>query len=306
MTYVLFADDDADTREMVRDIFQASGYEVIAVPDGTEVMQSVGTREPDLLVLDLNMPGLSGLEVCRRIKANPFTAHVPVLMLTAQGEIEVKVEGFEAGADDYLAKPYDPRELRARAAALLRLVRREADRNPTTGLPGGLAIEQELARRVALGRPFAVCYVDLDHFKPFADTFGFPQADHVIRDTGGALRGAVAARGSVGDFIGHIGGDDFLVVTDLAHAQSIAGEAAERFRAVVAAVVGQEAVAHGTFTGLARDGIEREFPIARLSVMVIDVDPSRWVSPTHLGACAAELKRRAKHEGPGTILVGAV
>lgn len=302
----MFADDHEDTRSLVQDIFQASGYEVLAVPDGTAVMRAVAEREPDLLVLDLNMPGLSGFEVCRRIKSNPFTAHVPVLMLTAQGEIEVKVEGFEAGADDYLAKPFDPRELRARASALLRLVRRETDRNPTTGLPGGRAIEEELERRVATGRPFVVCYVDLDHFKAFADTFGFPQADHVIRDTGIAIRAAVEAHGRPGDFVGHIGGDDFLVVTDAEHAQSIARAAREGFRAVVAGVVGAEAVERGTFAGLDREGIERDFPIACLSVMVLEVDPSRWVSPTHLGAHAAELKRRAKRHGAGTILVGAV
>ena len=302
----MFADDHEDTRSLVRDILQASGYEVLAVPDGTQAIRSMAEREPDLLVLDLNMPGLSGLEVCRRIKANPFTAHVPVLMLTAQSEIEMKVEGFEAGADDYLAKPFDPRELRARASALLRLVRRETDRNPSTGLPGGRAIEDELGRRVVSGRPFAVCYIDLDHFKAFADTFGFPQADHVIRNTGLAIRSAVSAYGNPDDFVGHIGGDDFLVVTDAEHAQSIAREAAQGFREVVAGVVGRQAVERESFRGVDRDGLERDFPIARLSVMVLEVDPSKWVSPTHLGAHAAELKRRAKRHGAGTIVVGAV
>ncbi|HUF28111.1 MAG TPA: response regulator [Gemmatimonadaceae bacterium] len=306
MTYVLFADDHADTRGMVRDIFEASGYEVLAVADGSAAMRAVLEREPDLLVLDLNMPGLSGLEVCRQIKANPFTAHVPVLMLTAQGEIEVKVEGFEAGADDYLAKPFDPRELRARASALLRIVRREGDRNPTTGLPGGRAIEQELERRVLRGETFAVAYIDLDNFKAFADTFGFTEADRVIRETGAAMRAACNATGGPGAFVGHIGGDDFLLILDPAHAEPTARAAAERFRAVVAGVVGEQVVARGTFEGHDRDGNPRQFPIARLAVVILMVEPARWVSPTHLGVRAAELKRRAKQQGAGTLLTGAV
>ena len=306
MTYVVFADDHEDTRGMVRDIFESSGYEVLAVPNGELAMSAVAEREPDLLVLDLNMPGLSGFEVCRRIKANPFTAHVPVLMLTAQSDVEVKVEGYEAGADDYLAKPFDPRELRARASALLRLVRRESDRNPSTGLPGGLAIEKELERRVARGQPFAVCYVDLDHFKPFADTFGFPTADRVIRETGAALRGAVGTCGTPGDFAGHIGGDDFLLITERQCAEAVARESASRFRGVIAGAVGPEAVERGTFRGMDRDGIEREFRIAGISVVVLEVDPAHWVSSADLGSRAAELKRRAKQQGAGTILTGTV
>jgi len=86
------------------------------------------------------------------------------------------VAAFEAGADDYLAKPFDPRELRARIVALLRIVRREGDRNPTSGLPGGQAIEEEIERRAEAGESFAICYIDLDNFKPFADTFGFSLA----------------------------------------------------------------------------------------------------------------------------------
>ena len=306
MTYVLFADDHEDTREMVRAIFESSGYEIQAVSDGEKAISAVREREPDLLVLDLNMPGLSGFEVCRRIKANPFTAHVPVLMLTAQSDVEVKVEGYEAGADDYLAKPFDPRELRARASALLRLVRRESDRNPSTGLPGGHAIELELQRRVAEGQPFAVCYIDIDHFKPFADTYGFPVADRVIRETGLALRRAVATCGTPGDFAGHIGGDDFLLITECECAEAVAREAAAGFREVIARAVGREALERGTFPGLDREGIERQFRIAGISVVVIEVDPAHWTSSADLGARAAELKRRAKQQGAGTILVGNV
>lgn len=306
MSYLLFADDNPDMRQMVRELLQASGHEVGLAPDGPSALQAIDEHEPELIILDQQMPGLSGFEVCRRVKSNPFTATIPVLMLTAQGDVEDKIQGFEAGADDYLPKPFDPRELRARVSALLRLVQRETDRNPSSGLPGGRAIEEEIGKRVERQVPFAVCYLDLDNFKPFADTFGFSRADTVIRETGRAIRRAVERVGSPGDFCGHIGGDDFIVVTTEPIAPSIARECAEGFRGVVADVLGDEVMQRGTFSGMDREGRIREFPLARLSAVLVTVDPEQWVSPTHLGATVAEAKRRAKESGMGTIQIEAV
>lgn len=291
---------------MVREVLVSAGHEVSLASDGLSALASIQEREPDLLVLDLVMPGMSGIEVCRAVKLNPFTARIPVLMLTARGDVEHKVEAFEAGADDYLAKPFDPRELRARIVALLRLVRREGDRNPTSGLPGGKAIEDEIARRAQLREPFAICYIDLDNFKPFADTFGFTIADMVIRDMGQAIRGAVEMAGSGRSFVGHIGGDDFIAVTTERDAESIARECAARFVDVATRAVGEEAVRRGHFMGIDREGRAREFPIARLSAAILKVEPDRWISVSHIGALAAEVKRRAKQRGAGTILVQAV
>jgi PleD family two-component response regulator len=306
VSYVLCVDDHEDMRLMVREILASAGHEVHLASDGASALAAIQAREPELLVLDLVMPGMSGIEVCRAVKLNPFTARIPVLMLTARGDVEHKVEAFEAGADDYLAKPFDPRELRARIVALLRLVRREGDRNPTSGLPGGQAIEDEIARRAKLRERFAICYIDLDNFKPFADTFGFTIADVVIRDMGHAIRNAVDIVGSRDDFVGHIGGDDFIVVTTEQYAEAIARECAVRFVEVAGRAVGEDALRRGHFMGIDREGRAREFPIARLSTAILNVDPERWISVSHIGSLAAEMKRRAKQRGPGTILVQAV
>jgi diguanylate cyclase (GGDEF)-like protein len=306
VSYVLFADDNEDMRQMVRALLEVSGHEVALVPDGQSAFESMEDREPDLLLLDVDMPGMSGFEVCRVVKSNPFTSRIPVLMLTAEGDIDSKVTGFEAGADDYLPKPFDPRELRARVTALLRLVRREADRNPTSGLPGGRAIEENIFERVDRDQPFAVCYMDLDNFKAFADTFGFSVADQVIKEMGAALRDAVEATGGSEDFVGHIGGDDFLVVTTDPYAEAIAKEGARRFREVVRHIVGDEAFSRGTFSGVDRNGAVRRFPIARVSTAVLSVQPDAFVSMNHLGLLAAEMKRKAKKQGAGTILLASV
>jgi PleD family two-component response regulator len=304
---LLYADDHEQMRLMVRDLLQASGHEVALAPDGPSALAQLRAREPDLLILDVAMPGMSGFDVCRAVKANPLTARVPVLMLTAEADVESKVQGFDAGADDYLAKPFDPRELRARVHALVRLVRREGDRNPTSGLPGSRAIDDELARRAERGPAFAVCYLDVDHFKPFNDVFGFAVADAVIRDAGVALQQAVTdtdgALGPEGDFVGHVGGDDFLMVTSPRRAEPLVREAQRAFRRLVAARVGADVAARGRFAGLDRQGTLREFPLATLTAVVLLVEPVRWRSSVDLGVRAADAKRRAKATGAGTVLV---
>jgi len=313
VSFLLFADDNEDMRLMLRDLFRSVGHEVALAADGAAALQAIEEREPDLVILDHSMPALTGMDVCRRMKANPFTARIPVLMLTAQGGMESKIEGFAAGADDYLAKPFDPRELRARVNALLRLVQREGDRNPTSGLPGGRGIDREIARRIERGESFAVCYFDLDNFKPFADTYGFAIADEIIRGVGAALRNVLAlgngggvdapAHGATTEFVGHIGGDDFIVICPLERAESIAAMGAQRCRDAFSAVVGAEAMHRGLFRGVDREGIVREFPLASISAAIVMVRPDAWVNLAHLGMRAADAKRRAKQRGPGSIYV---
>jgi diguanylate cyclase (GGDEF)-like protein len=303
LNYLLFVDDDDSMRRMVRDMLVAVGYEVGLARDGAAALSLIAEREPDLLILDLEMPGMSGLDVCRAIKGNEFTSQIPILMLTGRATIDFRVQGFEAGADDYLPKPFDARELRARVASLLRLVRREADRNPTSGLPGARAIEERVHSWVDEGRAFVVCYADIDNFKAFADNFGFAAANEVIRGTARAMRTAVERVGAGDDFVGHIGGDDFVVLTDESRAVAIARASSEEFGRLLAETIGKQAVDTGRFLGRDREGVMRWLPLSRLSVAILTVDPQTWVSAAHLGARAAESKRKAKLRGPGTILL---
>jgi DNA-binding response OmpR family regulator len=305
MSRILFAEDDDALRRMTTQVLASAGHEVRDVPNGTAALDELRQRLPDLVVLDYRMGDPDGFEVCRRIKHDPAMAHVPVLILTAQRGIEDRLGGFDAGADDYLAKPFDPRELLARVAALLRLAQRGRDRNPTTGLPGGEAIYQELERRRELGVPFAVTYFDLDFFKPFSDRFGFAVADAAIREAAAAL--TTATRGRVDVFVGHVGGDDFVLCSPPEDARRLAEDARRRFDLGLSRHLPAGAVAEGTYHGRDRDGVEREFPLTQLSAAVVQVDPDRWPSMERLGEIVAEAKRAAKAaEGGGISEVDAV
>lgn len=298
MSEILLAEDDDALREMVAATLRTAGHEVRAARDGAEALREVRRRTPDLLLLDYRMGSPDGFQVCREVKADPRLSHLPVLILTAQGGIEDRLQGFDAGADDYLPKPFDPRELVARVGALLRLARRGLERNPTTGLPGGESIHAEIERRRAAGRPFAVCYFDLDHFKPFSDRFGFAVADAVIMTVGRIVR-EIGERPGV--FVGHVGGDDFVALCDPEEARPLADAARGAFRTRLPDLLPGEDVRAGRYRAPDRDGVEREFPLTGLSAGIVRVDPARWSSLERLGEVVAEVKRRAKLPGSGGV-----
>lgn len=301
MSEILFADDDDAFREMTTDVLRAAGYSVRAVRNGREALSEVRREAPDLLLLDYRMGRPDGLEVCRQVKSEALTSHLPVLILTGEGRIEDRLDGFDAGADDYLAKPFDPRELLARVRALLRLSRKALERNPTSGLPGGESIHDEILRRRDAGEPFAIAYLDLDNFKPFSDRFGFAVADAAIQSVGRVLR-ELGERPGV--FVGHVGGDDFVILSTHPAAAGLAQEAQDGLRAGLSRALPEEAVRTGRYRAEDREGRLREFPLPRLSAAIVRVDPARWTSLDHLGEKVAELKAQAKRSADSGIVEG--
>ncbi len=134
MGKILIVEDEANIRQLVRYNLEMEGYQVLEAPDGLQGLKLATAEKPDLLLLDLMLPQLDGLEVCRNLKGNPATSALPIIMLTAKSEEIDKVIGLELGADDYMTKPFSPRELVARIKAVLRRSQKE------TSLPGELAV----------------------------------------------------------------------------------------------------------------------------------------------------------------------
>src|SRR5947208_3438758 len=159
------------------------------------------------------MPRLDGYEVCRQLKANPLTSRIPIIFLTAKSTFEDKIHGLELFADDYLTKPWAQNELLFRVRNQLKTRRGQLQSNALTGLPGNVLIESELSRRIAQGEKFAYLHIDLDYFKAYNDYYGHARGDVVIRYVAAMLQAQLQKDGQPGDFVGHIGGDDFVVIT---------------------------------------------------------------------------------------------
>lgn len=299
MAKILYAEDDDAMRVMVTDILSSANHEVQTVPDGNAALEALRKGLPDLIVLDYRMGEPNGFEVCRQIKTNPRYDFLPVLMLTAENDIEDRIEGFGAGANDYLPKPFDARELIARVTAMVKLSEQGRELNPTTGLPGNRSIEKEFDRRRSEAVPFTMAYLDLDYFKPFNDKFGFPIANSLIEGIGRLLRSMV---NETEHFAGHIGGDDFVLISDRSNALDLVTRVQQGFIAELHEVVPPEVVERGSYRGVLRNGEEADVPLTRLGAALLHLEPPDIPSLEELSEIAADAKHEAKEEKEtGTI-----
>ena len=207
---VVVGEDEDAIAHLIEATLGDAGWLCLRGRDGEAALAMVREEDPDLLILDVLMPRMDGLETVRRLKADPVLSKVPVLMLTSLSSVDDKVRGLSAGADDYLGKPFDLRELYARAHALVRASRRERDRSPITDLPGPNALDEAMASELQRGERFALVFVEIDGFDRLRHAQGWTAGVEVVQAVAAALRTAVAAQQKAR--LVHLGGDDFAVI----------------------------------------------------------------------------------------------
>jgi two-component system, cell cycle response regulator len=216
---ILIADDEDGTRLKLETLLEKLGYEVVVARDGTEAWELLQRDDaPALALLDWLMPGLDGVEVCRRVRRSGRLTYVYIVMLTVKGQKQDLVAGMEAGADDYLSKPFDVEELRVRLHAGERILalqeelRAQATHDDLTGVLNRGTVLEILQRELALvarkSVPVAIILADLDDFKQVNDKHGHAIGDTVLREA--ARRLATPMRPY--DAIGRYGGEEFLIV----------------------------------------------------------------------------------------------
>ncbi len=223
---VLVADDEVVSRRTLQLYLSKWGYEVILAEDGNQAWRLLeGENAPKLVVLDWMMPGLDGAQLCRRIRQRLSERYTYILLLTAKNSQEDVIGGLEAGADDYVTKPFDAQELKVRLNTGKRILflqdqliaskealREMAMRDPLTGLWNRAAIDDilrvEMARALRLGAPIGLALADIDHFKRINDTHGHLAGDAVLQDVAEKLRGLVRPY----DAVSRYGGEEFLIV----------------------------------------------------------------------------------------------
>ena len=291
---VLVADDDHNLRQLLIEALPKHKFEVYQAADGPETWDTIKNLRPDLVLLDVMMPGMDGHEICRLMRENPQTRSIPVVMLTARAQLQDKLDGIESGADDYITKPFDPMELQARIEMHLRRYLRDSDMSPITELPGNKSIEQALLDRIETGRKFALLYVDLDDFKAFNDYYGFTAGSEVIRMTGDILAEALRNNPGSDDFLGHVGGDDFIVLTPPGNAEAVSKEIIRVFDERIRGHYSPEDLEKGYIVSNDRRGYVMKFPVMTISISIVHNEYRQLSDPAQIGKVAAELKKYAK------------
>lgn len=291
---ILLVDDEPDIRDVLKITLECEGFDIIEAKDGIEGLEKVHKHSPDLVILDYKMPRMDGHEVCQILKKDILLRHMPIIMLTGKGETQDKIKGINAGADDYIVKPFEPQELVARIKMITRRSIRDLDANPLSRLPGNVTIMTELEAAIAGGKPFAVCYLDLDKFKSFNDTYGFEHGDDVIRETARIILNAVQEVGNRDDFVGHIGGDDFVFLTELDKSEAISNKIINDFDKIAPSFYNQEDRQRGYIIAKDRQGNVNQIPLISISIGIVTNEFRKISHVAEIGEIGAELKKLAK------------
>ena len=291
---ILIVDDDPDIRDVLKLTLSEENYEILEAGDGEEALKVIHDNQPDLILLDYKIPKIDGREVCRRIKNDLLLRHLPIIMVTGKGDISDKVDGIDAGADDYVVKPFEPKELLARIRMILRHTERDLEANPLTRLPGNVSILKELSKRIENKSLFAVCYIDLDKFKAYNDKYGFEHGDEVIRETARLLIRSTREHGNHDDFVGHIGGDDFVIVTTPDKTDSLCQKVILDFENLVPSFYNEKDAKNGYITGKDRQGQEQKIPLLSVSIGIVTNEYRKVTHVAQIGEIGAELKSYAK------------
>lgn len=298
---ILVVDDEPNIRTILTYLLEQEGFVVRTAASGAEALEALALALPSLVILDLMMPEVDGFEVLTSMRNHYRTHNVPVILLTAKGDMPHKVHGLREGANDYLVKPFVHEELILRVRNMLRFTRNQRDANPLTGLPGNLAIDEELKRRLDAREPFGFLYIDLDNFKPFNDHYGYSRGDRMLTLLAECLQRS-AADVTRDVFLGHVGGDDFVAVVPASEAVAVARRVVEEFETQKRFLYDPEDWARGWIEIRDRTGdVRRVEPVSVTVAVVVDANGEF----EHLGrvnSVAAELKRFGKSR-PGSTVV---
>jgi len=289
---ILVVEDDNDIANMLRIYFTSQGYEVVVTPRGGEALDRCRQQLPHVIVLDIMLPDIDGYEVCSRLRTNLRTSHIPIIFLTQKDERSDKIAGLELGADDYITKPFDIEELRLRVQNAQRRAERESLTNPTTGLPSGKLIEEQL-RLLMRKKNWGLLYVGLPGIEAFNDVYGFVAGDEVLRFAALIMGEIVDQLGTTEDFIGHVGGDDFIIITLNDKATALAEALAKRFNAEVGTHYDFVARQRGYVTYRDRMGQEQRAPLMTMAIGLISSNTQEFTDIREITEAAAEARRRA-------------
>ncbi len=298
---ILLADDSHAIRFLVSEILTNAGFTVIEAEDGQQAIEKTYKENPDLLILDYEMPKKTGFEVVREVRSRTGYLHTPIIIFTANTEKDTKLEGLGMDIDDYLTKPADEDEIVARVKLLLKRNKQKMDCNPLTRLPGNPSIQARVEAEIAAGKQFAVLYCDLNNFKSFNDKYGFEAGDRVLKQTADIL--VQAAKQDSNAFVGHIGGDDFIIVCTFEKAESIAKEITTRIDEVAPGFYNEEDRAQGFMQARNRKGEMEKFNFLAMGIGVVHNTKRPLESFAMVSHIGAELKCLAKQHPKGSYYV---
>ncbi len=293
---LLVVEDDHDISQMLNIYFTGLGYDVDVAPRGEEALDKTRQIMPHLIVLDIMLPDIDGYEVCRRLRTNTRTSHIPVIFLTQKDERSDKLQGLELGADDYITKPFDIEELRLRVQNAIARAERESLTDPQSGLPSGRLIEDQL-RKLIREKNWALLDVKINDLEPFKEVYGFIAANDVLRFTGMLLGDILDDVGTNAfDFIGHAGGDNFVLISDIDSSKKLITSLKEKFSEAIKTHYNFMDRDRGYLSVKDDKGETKNAPLMTLSIGMVSPTTHQFADIREITELAADERRKESQD----------
>jgi diguanylate cyclase (GGDEF)-like protein len=307
MSSILVVEEEGSISRLLNDELESEEYQAVKVLNGDDAVQFALREIPRLIIFDLTVPQLNGHDVIRQVRDHPKCMHIPIIALGSHISVAYKVRLLEAGVDSYLVHSHPTGRLSAETAAELlactrSLLRRsqQCSLSPLTLLPGGLQLERAIDYKLSSVNPWSILYLDLDNFKAFNDVYGFLAGNNMILLVGQICQRVVYEDGNADDFVGHVGGDDFVIVTTPQRSHTLSRNIIAHYKRESALLYRSDDLEQGTISGVDRKGRPYKFPLVSLSIGVVSNYSRRLYSMDEIGTLVADAKRQAK-QTPGNV-----
>jgi DNA-binding response OmpR family regulator len=303
MSKVLLVDDDIDLAELVKTKLSGDGHEVFTIHSGEGAFEMAKQVKPELVVLDIMLPGATGYQICRRLRKDPELYSAGILILTALGEEPEIMHGLEQGADDYMAKPFKLDTLVEKLTTLENLLQATKKKNPVTELPGTEAIKREINHKLARGTAIAACYIDMVGFKAYGAAYGQEAQQKALQFLSKLLRHEARQLGIYEMFIAHLGGEHFVVLVNLEDYERYIASVMKTFDERVKQIYKPDDAEKGYLKVRDKRGEERKVSLMALAVGIAHTQFRQFKSAKKMFEVLAQCRQMAKPQGGSEMFV---
>jgi CheY-like chemotaxis protein len=303
MSRILLVDDDHDLADLLKTKLTAEGHDVVTTETGEGAFELAKQVKPDIALLDIMLPGVTGYQICRRIRKDPELYPIGVIMLTALGEEPEVIHGLEQGADDYIVKPFKLEKLVEKLGFLGGLLENLNGRNAVTNLPGTDAVKREVNHRLARGATIALCYIDIAYFKPYCAAKGRAGQRSALEFASKLLSGLMRSIGVYEGFLAHMGGEHFVVLVNYDDCDRFCAALVDSFDQRVKDLYTPQEVAQGFVRAIDRKGRDGRYPLMALSIGVVHNQNREFKNAKKLFEVLAQVRQMAQPDGQSVVFV---
>lgn len=276
------------------DFLKNLGYVIEQYPNTDGIKEIASYQIPNVLLLNIDKLKDEAIKLTKRLKDSPLTYTMPIIIMIGSRNIDFEIRSLEVGAEDYVTKPIIPELLATRIINCTRRNIRLQVSNPLTGLPGTTYIEEQTTKRLDDDIPTAMCYVDIVDFKAFNDKYGYNRGDIVIKLLGNMLNEVVSSYCKEGDFVGHIGGDDYVIIINPDSIEEISNYVIDCFDTLIPFQYDPQDMGNGFIVSKNRQGDEMHFPLMTLTIGIVTNTNRQIESYLTMTELAAEMKHYCK------------